>query len=100
MEISLFLLPCNGQEGLADKIATQHTTISRQPSRKSPTYNKKMETKKANIIVSLGNVSNTLVQISKNLNEGVYDYNDMLEANLDKLQEVLQEVYTKLQNWA
>ena len=58
-----------------------------------------METKKSNIIVSLGNISNTLVQISKNLNEGAYDYNNMLEANLDKLQERLQEVYEKLQKW-
>lgn len=59
-----------------------------------------METKKANIIVSLGNVSNTLVQISRNLNEGAYDYNNMLETNLDKIQEMLQEVYEKLQKWA
>lgn len=59
-----------------------------------------METKKSNIIVSLGNISNTLVQISKNLNEGAYDYNNMLEANLDKLQKRLQEVYEKLQEWA
>ena len=56
--------------------------------------------KKANIIVLLGNVSNTLVQISKNLTEGAYDYNNMLEKNLDKIQEVLQDVYKKLQNWA
>ena len=59
-----------------------------------------METKKANITVSLGNVSNTLVQISRNLNEGAYDYNNMLEKNLDKIQETLQEVYDKLQKWA
>ena len=59
-----------------------------------------METKKSNIIVSLGNISNALVQISKNLNEEAYDYNNMLEANLDKLQERLQEVYEKLQEWA
>lgn len=59
-----------------------------------------METKKANIIVSLGNVSNTLVQISRNLNEEAYDYNNMLETNLDKIQETLQEVYEKLQKWA
>lgn len=58
-----------------------------------------MNTKESNIIVLLGNISNSLVQINRNINDKNYDYNNMLEANLDKLQEVLQDVYNKLQNW-
>lgn len=58
-----------------------------------------MNTKENNIIISLGNISNCLVQISKNINDNAYDYNDMLDKNLDKLQNVLQDVYQNLQKW-
>ena len=58
-----------------------------------------MNTKESNIIVLLGNISNSLVQINRNINDKNYDYNNMLDVNLDKLQEVLQDVYNKLQNW-
>ena len=58
-----------------------------------------MNTKESNIIVLLSNISNSLVQINRNINDKNYDYNNMLDVNLDKIQEVLQDVYNKLQNW-
>lgn len=58
-----------------------------------------MNTKESNIIITLGNISNSLVEINRNINDKNYDYNNMLDTNLDKLQEVLQDVYNKLQNW-